>query len=305
MELTELTELADELYALAPDEFTKARNERAKALRAEDKELAARLGKLPKPSTAAWVVNMLARYQAEQLTRVLDLGAAMRQAQQSLDGDELRELSRQRRQLTYAVSTEARRLARDLGVRVSDAVTAQVEETLRAAMTDEGAAQAVRTGQLVEALTATGIEDLDLTQAIAVPEAIGISARPVEKSTAADEEHGEQKPQLQVVPDAEADSRAVEEAERALKGAEDAAQAADKKLAKARRRVAKLEARSLELAGQLEEVRRRAGELEHELERVDDELGSAEDKRDRAEESQGEAVATLEKARMERERLRG
>lgn len=294
--MSELAALADELYALTPTEFTKARNERSKQARAEDKELAARVQRLPKPSTAAWIVNMLVRYQADQLGQVLDLGAAMRAAQENLDGDELRELSRQRRQLTHAVSGEARGLAHRLGVRVSDAVTAQVEETLRAAMTDEDAARAVRTGQLVEALSATGVGGLDVSAAVAVPEALGMSARPVAEPVAT-------KPQLQVVPDTEPDTRLLEQASRAVEQAQVDAEAAERKLGKARRRVTKLEARSLELSGQLEEVRRRAGEIEYELENVDDDLSAAEEQRDQAQDRHDEATVAVQDARAELDRL--
>ena len=296
----ELTSVAEELYALAPAEFTAARNERAKLARAEDLALSERVAKLPKPSTAAWVMNMLARHQADQLAQVLELGAAMRAAQDNLDGDELRDLGRQRRQLTHAVSTQARGLAHELGVRISEAVTSQVEETLRAAMTDEDASRAVRTGQLVNALSATGVGALDVSGAVAVPEAIGTTVRPVERP----------KPQLSVVPEPEPEAdeadesaRALEQARTALQEAEAEARAAETKLAKASRRAAKLEARSLQVSGRLEEVRRRAAALEHELEGIDDDLGDAEDKRDRAQEKQAAAISVVEAARAELDRV--
>ncbi|HET9860229.1 MAG TPA: hypothetical protein VFQ19_10655, partial [Nocardioidaceae bacterium] len=96
----DLAGVADELYALTPEEFTGTRNQRAKEAKAEDKDLSDRIKTLPKPSTAAWVINMLARNQADLLEQVLSLGEALRQAQEKLEGDELRELGKQRRQLT-------------------------------------------------------------------------------------------------------------------------------------------------------------------------------------------------------------
>ncbi len=290
----DLSTVADELYALTPDSFTSARNERAKEAKAEDRALGNAISKLPKPSTAAWLVNALARHQAGELGQVLSLGAALRQAQEHLDGAELRELNKQRRQLTAAVTNQARDLARRLGVKVSDSVADQVEETLRAAMTDEGAAQAVRTGQLVRTLSATGVGELDVSTAVALPEVIGISARPVEQP----------QPKLRVVGDtvdsretADQDARALEEAQRAADDAEASAAKSTRKLEKTRKRVANLEARSLQLQGELEEVRRRASELEHALEGVDDELGAAEEKRERAEQKQTAAEDDLEEAR--------
>lgn len=278
----DLTTIADELYSLTPAEFTKARNDRAKTANVEDRALAASISRLPKPSTAAWVVNAVARRQTDQLEQVLTLGAALRQAQVNLDGAELRELNKQRRQLTAAVTAQARDLARQLGVTVTTAVATQVEETLRAAMTDENAARAVRTGQLVEALAATGVGNLDVSSAVAVPEALGLSTRPVETP--------KPKPKLSLVEDelasSETQARLLEEAQEAAAAAGKAAAKADKKLEKARKRVANLEARSLQLQGELEEVRRRAGELEHALEAADDELSQAEEKRDRAQQKQ-------------------
>ena len=61
---------------------------------------------------AAWVVNMLVRHETEQVDQVLAVGAALRDAAESLDGKELRELTKQRRQLTAAVTTRARRRRR-------------------------------------------------------------------------------------------------------------------------------------------------------------------------------------------------
>jgi len=147
--MMDLKTVADELYALTPDEFTKTRNQRSKEAKSEDRSLGNAIAKLPKPSTAAWLVNALVRHRGEELEQVLALGAALRQAQDNLDGAELRELNKQRRRLTAAVTNQARDLASELGVKVSDLIATQAEETLRAAMTDDGAAQAVRTGQLI------------------------------------------------------------------------------------------------------------------------------------------------------------
>ena len=71
-----------------------------KAARADgDKALAAAIGKLRKPSTSAWAINMFVRSSTDEVEKLLDLGAAFRQAQDELDGAELRELSKQRQAL--------------------------------------------------------------------------------------------------------------------------------------------------------------------------------------------------------------
>lgn len=304
----QLVDIADELYALLPEEFTAARNDRAKQVRGADRDLAAAVKSLPKPSTAGWLVNMLVRHHAELLDQVLGLGESLRQAQENLAGEELRQLTRQRRQLTAAVTQQGRTLGHELGVRISDAVAGQVEETLRAAMVDADAAKAVRTGRLLEALEATGLGDLDVSRAVAVPEAIGISAKPVTRTT--DVPATSERPDLKVVEEPEPDedeqrARAIEEARAALSAAEEGAGKAGRKLEKSRKRVSKLQATVLQLQGELEELRRRAGELEHQLETVEDDLSAAEDKRDRAERRHEDATDALEQAKAALDDLEG
>lgn len=285
-----LEEVADELYGLPLEQFTKTRNERAKAIKADgDKELAETVKSLPKPSVAPWVVNMLVRHDTEQLEQVLALGESLRQAQAELAGDQIRELDKQRRKLTHAITVQGRGLAKDLGQSVSQAVATQIEETLHAAMADADAAAAVRTGQLVEPLKATGFGSVDLAGAVAVPSLIGQVAKPVEKKP----------PKLTVVED---DTRAREEAEAALREAKAEAAEAEKKAAKAARRVEKLEAKSFQLQSEIEELRRKISELEYALEGVDEELEDAEARRDAAQERSAaarqavaDAQATLDK----------
>ena len=94
---------------------------------------------LRKPTAGAWLLNQLVRQHGDEVQQVLDLGAQLRAAQGTLGADELRALDRQRRQLTRAVAEQARDLGREAGRRVTDATTADVEETLRSAMVDAAA----------------------------------------------------------------------------------------------------------------------------------------------------------------------
>lgn len=260
---------ADRLYALALPEFTAARDARARQLRTDDRELAARVKALRKPSLAAWVVNLLARRESEQVAQVLAVGAALREAQAALDGDELRELTRQRRQLVAAVTTRARGLAAAEGVRVTAAVAEQVEATLTAAILDAGAADAVRSGLLVSPLAATGVGELDLSAAVAMPDAAGFVATP------ASEEAGP--PRLSVVPDPEADAKQLAAARERLADAEAALRAASEGVAGASDRLGAATARGLQVQSELDELRRRLAEAEERLEEVDGEILSAED----------------------------
>jgi hypothetical protein len=296
-----LLSIAEELYSLPPAEFTGTRNQWSKQTKADgDPELAKRVTELRKPSTAAWVVNMLMRHQGEQMTQVLELGASLRKAQSDLDADALRELTRQRRQLTTAVTRQGRDLARDLGQKVTEAVADQVQGTLHAAMVDEDAAAAVRSGLLVSSLTATGVGSAEVVDAVAVPAAIGMTARP--RALPARKRAGlSAVPDLEPGPDEAAQAREAERkaAQEAVDAALAEADEAQRRLRKARKRVTKVEARTLQAAEELEEARRRVAELEHELETLDEDAVTADEKKERAEERYAAAQDALEQAQAE------
>ncbi len=285
----DLLAIADELYGLDPADFTPARDARAKDLKKADPDLSKRVKALRKPSLAAWVVNVLVRHETEQVEQVLSVGAALREAQANMSGDSLRALTRQRRQLTAAVTTQARGVAAERGQKVTQTVADQVEATLTAAMVDEGCGRAVRSGMLVTALAATGVDDVDLGSAVAVPEALGFSAtsRPVEPPP---------KPELHVVPDPDADAKAVRAAEAELAEADEELAAARTALEEAAGEVSELQARELEVQGRLDELRNKIAELEATMEEVEEELADAEDVRSEAEEAVRAATADREAA---------
>jgi hypothetical protein len=296
-----LLSIAEELYSLPPTEFTGTRNQWAKQTRADgDPELAKRVGELRKPSVSAWVVNMMMRHQGEQMAQVLDLGASLRQAQSDLDGEALRELTRQRRQLTTAVTHQGRTLAAELGQKVTETVADQVQSTLHAAMVDEQAAAAVRSGMLVAALAATGVDGADVADAVAVPAAIGLTARPRSRPAPQRAERADLSvvPEPDPQPDAEQKARQAERtaAQEAVDRAMQAADDAQRRLRKATKRVKRIEAGTLQAADELDQARRRVAELEHALEGLDDEAAAAADKQERAEQRYAEAQEALEAA---------
>jgi hypothetical protein len=169
----DLAAIAAELCALAPGAFTAARNERAKLLRREGKrELAQQVARLAKPTVSAWAVNALARRGAEALERVVALGAQLREAQEDLDATRLRSLAKERVQLLAEAVAAARAAADESGIAVSDAAAGEIEQTLRAAMADAHASAAVRSGLLLHALEGNGLDPVDLSGAVAVPEAL-------------------------------------------------------------------------------------------------------------------------------------
>ena len=292
-----------DLYALLPAEFTAARNARsAEAGRAGDKELAKRIKSLPKPSTAAWLVNLLADRRRDDLEAVLDLGAALREAQEDLDQKQLRRLSTERQRLLRAIIRQARDLAAELDHPVSDALAAEAEQTLWAAMTDAAAADAVASGQLVRSLTASGWEEVDLDGAVADPESVrpaGNANRPAAKEPPA----GSSKESRDT--DTAAQRRRRAAAQRQLRKlqagaeeAEDSERAAEAALDAAQQDVDDAAGRRDRLTDEIDELRDRIRELEHEVSAVDRESGRLERERDNARRAARAARRSAEKARQ-------
>jgi len=150
-------EAADELYALPPGKFTAARNVLAKAANASgDKETATQIAALRKPSTVAWLVNLLVRELPDEIGGFLDLGEALREATETLSGPELRQLGGQRHRLVQALVRQARELAHNAGYRATEDVSRGLEETLAAALTDAAVAEQLRAGRLTSGMTAIG-----------------------------------------------------------------------------------------------------------------------------------------------------
>src|SRR3954470_373207 len=154
-------EVADELYALPPEDFTAARAAAAKA----DKAAAKDINALRKHTVRAWLVNTLARHEPDLLNELLALGPALAKAQSSGKGDPLRELGDQRRQLVSAVTDKAFEAA---DREPTAALRSEVESTLEAALADPATADAVRTGRLTRALSYAGFGGVDLEGAVAV-----------------------------------------------------------------------------------------------------------------------------------------
>ena len=148
-----MTSPEQDLYALPPDRFIAARDEAvAQARSAGDREAAARLAKLRRPTVAAWLVNLLALHRPEQVGELLDLAAAMREAQHGLRGEELRHLSTRRRETIAGLVGQVHGLAVEAGRPARETLPlAEVEATLTAALADEEVAAAVRAGRLTKA----------------------------------------------------------------------------------------------------------------------------------------------------------
>jgi hypothetical protein len=239
-----LSQAADELYGLLPAEFTAARDERAREAKAAgDGDAAAQIKKLAKPTVSAWLVNQLIRNTAAQMGELFELGQALHEAQRELDGDRMRELSAQRRQVIGALVPEAARIAAQASQPASAAVLSEVRATLEAALADPAAVEAVRSGRLTKGLAYAGLGEID-PGAVAVARPSGTSgssrANPAGQQRAA--------------------SRAADAAQRA----QEAVSAAQADVATAEATVDEAEQRIAALADQRQFVRRRIERLEQE-----------------------------------------
>ncbi|MDR7087699.1 chromosome segregation ATPase [Aeromicrobium panaciterrae] len=166
----DLGSIAHDLYSVPPEEFIAARKESVAAARtAGDLALSKAIGELRKPSSAAVVINLLARNSEELLQDVADLGEELREAQEQGDGARLRELNGERKTLLRQVAVEGAELASEHGVSFSAAVANGVDETIKAALASSEAARAVQAGLLVSALSGAGMGFIDLSDSVALP----------------------------------------------------------------------------------------------------------------------------------------
>jgi len=149
-------EIADELYGLAPEDFTTARD--AAARDARDPATSKAIKALRKPTAAAHAVNRIVRDRPDDVAELLAVGEQLRTAMARGGGD-VRELTEQRRALVS-----------DLSAHAPPSVKADVAATLEAATADPELAAAVRSGRLVRPLHYAGFGALpDVSEAVATP----------------------------------------------------------------------------------------------------------------------------------------
>jgi hypothetical protein len=154
---TDLDAVAEDLYGVLPDDFISERDAAAARARERgDRELAKAIGRLRRPTRAAWLANLLARHRREQLDGLLALAAGLADAQRTLDGAALRRLSSTRHQLVAAMAREAGRLAMEAGDPAAESVLRDLQGILDAALARPEIAEQVRSGRLTRTLSYTG-----------------------------------------------------------------------------------------------------------------------------------------------------
>jgi hypothetical protein len=153
-----IDDVADGLYAVAPDAFVATRTAAVAEARARgDKTAAAALGKLTKPTIVAWLVNRLSRSHRAEIEGLVSLGTEIRAATGAGDGPALRELAQRRKRNLAGLSAAARAVAADAGQTLGADSLREVEATLTAVVADPAAAEAVLAGRLTVALGFAGL----------------------------------------------------------------------------------------------------------------------------------------------------
>jgi hypothetical protein len=256
-------EAAAELYALPLDEFTAARNERAKQARAQGRaDVAQAVAKFGKPNVVGWLANQLVRTHRDEIDPLLALGASLREATSALDAGQLRALSKQQHQVVHALVEQARRLGSAAGQTVSDDTARGLGDTLHAALADPDAADELLAGQLTSGLSRSGFPGVDVSGA----------ARPTKRAGATKPGKPDRREQAKQVRQDQADARAEakaantrrDQAQRALEQAEQALQDAADDI---ERRKAELDD-AIRARGDADKVKRQAAKDAERAERV-------------------------------------
>ena len=152
----------DRLYGLPLGEFTAARDQLAKRLRAEgENERAEAVKGLRKPTAAVWLVNQLARERQLDVQRLLKAGESLAESQAKAAAGSSPSFSEARRDEQRALAQLAK-AAHEIAARTGVGAPAvdRATTTLRAAsLTSEGR-ELLRRGRLTEELEPPGFEAL-------------------------------------------------------------------------------------------------------------------------------------------------
>jgi hypothetical protein len=147
-------EVAGRLYGLPLEDFTRERDAAARELRkAKERDAAAVVAKLPKPTQAAWAANALAREHPDLVEELLaaadELRAAHEAAVAGRGAERLRGATAAERTAVDALMAEARRLEPG-GRTPSGATLDKLRATLEAVATDAAVRAALEAGRVVE-----------------------------------------------------------------------------------------------------------------------------------------------------------
>ena len=273
-------EVAGRLYGLPLEDFTRERDAAARELRkAKERDAAAAVAKLPKPSQGSWAANTLARERRDLVDALLDAGDGLRAAQEEAVAGKgaaaLRDAAAAEREAVEALVDAAKEL-KPAGRKPTAQTLDRLRTTLHAAATDDDVRTALDQGRLVEDASGAGAWGL-----VAGGDAPAVAPRRERKKAAP------------------------------RKGAEDREAAARERKEREERLEAERERRA-QLEAELREARAERRSRDRELERaekaaeraatrLEDALAAAEDAREQADEARADLDTAREAAQEARD----
>jgi hypothetical protein len=267
-------EAVDHLYAVPLEEFVKERTRLSRELRKQDRDAAAELAKLPKPTAPAWALNHIAREDPDAMGEWLGTADALREASNraaELGGDTVRGAMAAHRESTRQLTEVVREQARPGGRELSEAMLRRVGTLLQSATADEELAERLRAGRITEDAPEDSTEDSDEIVWTAAP---------------APKKPKRRKPEPEPEPEPEEDPRAA-------------------RLAELERLEAETEEEATRLRAAAEESEARAEEADKALKRARSEAEAAHAAADDADEAAAAAERELRQIRQRLRRAKG
>jgi len=259
------------LFAVPLEDFVAERKRLAKELRdAGDRDAAAEVAKLPKPTPPAWALNLLAREDPDAIGTWLDAAEELRDVS-ARPGAGLREAMAAHRDATRELLGVVRERAQPGGKPLSEPMLERVRELLQAATVDPATAEALRAGRIVEGDEAPALFAAD----------VGSEPAPRPAPSKAEKQADQ----------AKADRAAKRDAERKERERADRIAQLEQHVAELEERLAGLRDEAEERDAAAKEADERLADARRVLHRTESEAEAAAD----AAEDAGEAVATAER----------
>jgi hypothetical protein len=148
------SEVIDRLYGLPLEEFTPARDAAAKELRAAgERDAAAEVKRLRKPSRLAWALNQVRRHDPEPMDELIAAGERLQEAQRQLveagERGLLRDAAAEERELVGRIADLAERELATSGHPATATAQGKLFSTLHAAAADPEVRDALAAGRLL------------------------------------------------------------------------------------------------------------------------------------------------------------
>jgi hypothetical protein len=192
-----MADAIDGLYGLPLDEFIGARDALAKELRAAgDRDGAAAVKALKKPSVAAWAVNQALRTQGKAARELWQAGDALAAAQEAIlggkgSGADLRAATERERAAVEPLVDAARGLLTASGGDLSETTIERVRQTLHAGAIDPDAREEIASGRATRERAPQGLfGGGEAVPAPPAPKREGKAAAPSRRKGAARESEG-------------------------------------------------------------------------------------------------------------------